>query len=207
MTALAPSDSYQYMPSWSPDGTKIALTSSPTGGEGGMGIFVKSLEGGSAQLLTDFPSHEAAWSPDGTKIAFSGRKEGQQIWIMNSDGTDKRAVTRPEQGFQPMVPDWQPLKPPKMALGSPTVSAWGVYLSGAVTPADDEVTIQSVLWDWGDGVAEQGGFPRSHAYLQTGLYEIRLTVVQSDGARATATIIVDFIALPHRNLVPVVARE
>jgi TolB protein len=170
VTALAPSSSYQYMPSWSPDGAKVAFTSSPQGGAGGMGMFVASLAGGPVQLLTDFPAHEATWSPDGAQIAFSGRKEGQQIWVMDSDGTNKHPVTTPEQGLQPMVPDWQPLKPPAIIPGPPVVSAWGVYVGGAATPADDEVTIQSISWDWGDGTVDEGWFPRGHVYLQPDRY-------------------------------------
>jgi len=51
--------------------------------------------------------HNAHWSPDGSRIAWETDRGGSfQIWIMNSDGTDKRALTQGSviHGW----PEWSP---------------------------------------------------------------------------------------------------
>src|SRR5437764_11326758 len=61
-------------PRWSPDGTRLAFTSS-RGEQKTSQLYVLPLEGGEARKLTDLkedPS-ELAWSPDGTRIAFASR--------------------------------------------------------------------------------------------------------------------------------------
>jgi Tol biopolymer transport system component len=83
--------------SWSPDGTRIAYHSSPTGE--GADIYVTPYpESGSPPLrLTDDPSNDMVpnWSPDGARIAFmSGRGDRQEIWSMAADGSDIQNLTR-----------------------------------------------------------------------------------------------------------------
>jgi dipeptidyl aminopeptidase/acylaminoacyl peptidase len=62
-------------PRWSPDGSRLAFTSS-RGQEKSPGqVYVLPLEGGEAQKLTDLKEDagELVWSPDGSRIAFSAR--------------------------------------------------------------------------------------------------------------------------------------
>jgi dipeptidyl aminopeptidase/acylaminoacyl peptidase len=61
-------------PRWSPDGSRLAFTSSRGEGKTSQ-LYVIPAEGGEARKLTDLeedPS-EVAWSPDGSQIAFSAR--------------------------------------------------------------------------------------------------------------------------------------
>jgi dipeptidyl aminopeptidase/acylaminoacyl peptidase len=61
-------------PRWSPDGSRLAFTSS-RGEEKTAQLYVLPLAGGEARKITSLkedPS-EPAWSPDGTKIAFAAR--------------------------------------------------------------------------------------------------------------------------------------
>jgi dipeptidyl aminopeptidase/acylaminoacyl peptidase len=60
---------------WSPDGTRLAFTSS-RGEEKSPGqVYVLPLEGGEAVKLTELKDDpgELVWSPDGTRIAFTAR--------------------------------------------------------------------------------------------------------------------------------------
>ena len=61
-------------PRWSPDGTRLAFTSTRDEDKAAQ-LYVLPLGGGEAQKLTELSedASELAWSPDGTQIAFSAR--------------------------------------------------------------------------------------------------------------------------------------
>jgi Tol biopolymer transport system component len=72
-------------PSWSPDGTRLAVASSGQ-------LFVVDVETGAVTEIGEklneqyvHPLTSASWSPDGTRIAFSN---GVQVIVVNPDGTD-----------------------------------------------------------------------------------------------------------------------
>jgi DNA integrity scanning protein DisA with diadenylate cyclase activity len=59
---------------------------------------------------------------------------------------------------------------------------------GFVDPGSVNVTIKSILWDWGDGQApEYHTFPNSHLYSSSGIYTFSITALQSDGQKVTQT--------------------
>lgn len=81
------------LPSWSPDGTKIAFTSNR---DGPGDIYVMNADGSGTRRLTDTPAVEtvAVWSPDGTKLAFDSERDGnRELYIMNSDGSNQTRLT------------------------------------------------------------------------------------------------------------------
>jgi len=79
-------------------------------------IYTMPISGGSATPIAGGMAWEMQprFSPDGSKIAFtSDRAGGDNIWIMNADGADKRAVTK--EKFR--------------LLNNPTWSADGRYIA------------------------------------------------------------------------------
>jgi PKD repeat protein len=59
-------------------------------------------------------------------------------------------------------------------------------VSGSAS-ADQDGSIASYSWDFGDGSADSGIAPAAHTYAHTGTYSITLTVTDNDGLTASAT--------------------
>jgi Tol biopolymer transport system component len=77
-------------PKWSPDGAHILFASSQVYA---LGIYVIDANGSNQTRLTNVESYAPDWSPDGSKIAFGKSSVREQIFVMNSDGSDVRALT------------------------------------------------------------------------------------------------------------------
>ncbi len=94
------------LPSWSPDGTKIAFN---TNRDNDFEIYVMNADGSNQTRLTNSPAEDAhpMWSPDGSKIVFHSRRTGNlDIFVMNADGSGVRQVTNtPTFEFFPV---WSP---------------------------------------------------------------------------------------------------
>jgi Tol biopolymer transport system component len=114
-----------YEPSWSPDGTKIAFTSSRdrptpefcssfTCGD----IYMMNADGtGPITRLTDSPGGNTSpvWSPNGKMIAFVSARDGKsEIYVMNADGSGQTNLTNTPNKYEG-EPDWQPLPLPAPA--------------------------------------------------------------------------------------------
>ncbi|WP_342974910.1 amidohydrolase family protein [Henriciella sp. AS95] len=73
-------------------------------------IYTMPVSGGTAKPIAEGLPFEMQpkFSPDGTRIAFtSDRGGGDNIWVMNADGSDKRQVT--QEDFRLLnSPDWSP---------------------------------------------------------------------------------------------------
>ena len=91
---LTTSEEMDYVPSFSPDGKRLAFTSYATGNED---IWVMDTDGKNAHPLTNDPKGDwsPAWSPDGRSIAFTSNRSGvNQLWLMNADGSNPRSLTQ-----------------------------------------------------------------------------------------------------------------
>ncbi|MDQ2629626.1 MAG: hypothetical protein M3Y75_01435 [Actinomycetota bacterium] len=94
-------------PTWSPDGAKIAFSTTASEGGATDGFHVMDADG-SDQVRplpggVPVPSLNLAWSPDGTKIAFQPMSGG--LSIMNPDGT---GVTPRVFNSGAAYPSWAP---------------------------------------------------------------------------------------------------
>jgi Tol biopolymer transport system component len=83
-------------PVYSPDESKIALTSDR---DGNFEIYICDADGKNQRNLTHNGALDVspAFSPDGKKIAFTSFRDGNsEIYIMNSDGTSQTRLTHNE---------------------------------------------------------------------------------------------------------------
>ena len=86
-----------YECSWSPDGRRLAcntLASTPA-------LYLVDIDSQNAKKITDNGGWTPTWSPDGKQIAFYK----DQIWVIDSDGSDLRQLT--SQGKN-CCPIWVP---------------------------------------------------------------------------------------------------
>ncbi len=101
--------------SCTPDGRKIAFSSSRDAAGGALGpndfdIYTMAPNGSSVRRLTSSPGRDItpAFSPDGAKIAFASERAGgtPHIFVMNADGT---GVVQLTSGSDPEAePAWSP---------------------------------------------------------------------------------------------------
>jgi Tol biopolymer transport system component len=111
---LTHSETDDYFPAWSRDGTRLAFRSARDGNED---IYVMSSDGRRLWRLTNHLGRDLdpAWSPDGTRIAFVSYRIGAgEIFLMDSlcgvspesCGANLRQIT--QNSSEDLEPDWSP---------------------------------------------------------------------------------------------------
>lgn len=81
-----------FLPVWSPDGSKLAFT---TNRDGNPEIYVMNRDGSGVRRMTNHPGIDVTptWSPNGTQLAWvSDRSGNPRIYLMNADATGQRPL-------------------------------------------------------------------------------------------------------------------
>jgi TolB protein len=83
------------LPTWSPDGQRIAIVSDRD--DGNWEIYLMDADGTQQRRLTNTPEKDEAapaWSPDGEKIAYVTGFFGDNpsIWVMDADGSGQKRL-------------------------------------------------------------------------------------------------------------------
>ena len=97
-----------YDPDWSLDGKYLVFTSHQKAGY--PRIYKMDMDDLSTTLVSGRFSRDKqpAWSPDGDRIAYITAPKGiNEIWIMDSDGMNKRHFTESSDATN-LFPDWSP---------------------------------------------------------------------------------------------------
>ena len=93
-------------PAWSPDGKRIAFTSTRASLHQ---VYVMNEDGSGVRRLTPPVANNSrpAWSPDGSRIVFESDRDGNsELYAMSADGTNARRLTN--HPAEDVEPAWSP---------------------------------------------------------------------------------------------------
>jgi Tol biopolymer transport system component len=98
-------------PSWSPDGRQLAWRRDIVPGQRGIVIGSPDVVGDARFVTSGAFDQDPVWSPDGATIAFKSSRagddapDGDQIWLIDADGSDVRQMPASE-GAVVNAPAW-----------------------------------------------------------------------------------------------------
>ena len=88
----------EFSPDWSPDGSSVAFMTGSFGGSS-FRIQTAKVDGSDLRTLTGTGALQPKWSPDGKliayKVLYSDTGTQGQLWVVNADGTNARALPYP----------------------------------------------------------------------------------------------------------------
>jgi TolB protein len=114
------------MPTWSPDGGKIAYHGCDERGDNCGVRLINANGSGPARLTTDPSDTAPSWSPDGSLVAFTSTRSGNwDLYVVEiSTGQETRLTEHPAAD---VAPTWSP-DGKQMAFLSSRDGAWSLYI-------------------------------------------------------------------------------
>ena len=128
---------HNFLPAWSPDGTKLAFMSPR---DGKPEIYVVNRDGSGLRRLTNHPENDVTptWAPSGNQIAFTSNRTGRpQIWIMNADGSGQQQITRETWCDRPT---WSPAPFNEIAYASQAGGGYDIKIFDFATRSVRSIT-------------------------------------------------------------------
>jgi len=162
------------LPAWSPDGTRIAFSSSR---DGNFEIYVANRDGSNPRRLTNHPGADVTptWSPTGTQIAFTSDRTGTpQIYVIDTDGLGLRQITHETYADRPT---WSPAPYNEIAFASKTGPGFDIKILELSSGAVRQLT-------FGEGSNESPAFApngRHLAFMSTRAGKQQLFSMARDG--------------------------
>jgi Tol biopolymer transport system component/DNA-binding winged helix-turn-helix (wHTH) protein len=137
LTRLTYEATFQFYPTWSPNGDRIAYGAERGGNHD---IFVQQVAGGPPVRLTDDPAPDwmPSWSPEGSRIVFRSERDGGGLFVVSALGGPAHRLTT--FGYRPL---WSP--DGSRVLFYETPPRWLGYAPRIFTVADDGTPPKPVL--------------------------------------------------------------
>jgi TolB protein len=164
-----------YLPVFSPDGTRIAFMSAR---DGNPEIYVMNADGSNVRRLTNHPAGDGTptWAPSGAQIAFVSDRAGQpQIYVMGADGSNVRRLTTNESWAD--RPTWSPAPFNEIAFSGRTGAGFDIKVFDIATGATRQIT-------FGEGTNESPAYSpngRHLAFTSTRFGGVQVLTIGRDG--------------------------
>jgi TolB protein len=163
-----------WLPVFSPDGTRVAFVSSR---DGNSEIYVMNRDGSNVQRLTNNPAIDSTptWSPTGTQIAFTSERTGTpQIYVIGSDGAGLRRISSESYADRAT---WSPAPYNEIAFTARTGPGFDIKIQSIATGETRQIT-------FGEGTNESPAWSpngRHLAFMSTRAGRSQVFTVDRDG--------------------------
>jgi TolB protein len=173
----SPGDWLDEEPTWSPDGGRVAF-SSTRGQKNNLDIFVMDADGGNVTRLTDHPAteQEPVWAHDAKSLFFSGERDGRaevyRVWL--ADKRVERITSGVNRSIMPATsPDGRYL-----AYAAQTIMSFQIHLLDLTTGTSQQITS-------GGGACRPSFSPDSKelAFVRIAQEPSRLEAIREQGGR------------------------